>query len=1076
MLPLLCRTLLAVSLLGPGLAWAEETGAESATPTQRVTSRPLTLGVFAFRPKPIMQERFEPLARYLSDQLPGHTVELRPLLEHELEESMQARQIDFVLTNPSHYIKLREHHRLTGALATLVMRQGGQGVHGIGGVMVRRTERNDIQKLTDIANKRVAIAGKHYLGTYMAPAAELLRAGVDLDGISWVETSQPVDQVITSVLSGRSDVGFVRTGVLEDLEREGKLQPGDLTVIHPLKHPGFEFRASTQLYPEWPFLAAADVDASISQQVSAALLNLRPDHPAALAAGVYGFTIAADYASVENAMRELRMAPFDQTPTFLWKDIWQRYHLWILGVSALSLLTSLMALGLVAHRRQLLRTQARLEAEHLKLTATTERLNYLMDSSPVMFYTLRVMRHQTEPTWVSTNIERLLGYTPTQAQYMRWWRDHLHPEDAAQAIAAIRNLHLSGHVRHQFRFALADGTYRWFHNDLRLLSTTSGHVEALGIWRDITNAKLQEDRLQLAASVFDNSYDGVIITDAQHRVVDTNPAFSRITGHPREAVLGHTLAELAISTPPQTDQPSGAAQHMMAVLTAQGHWQGEMVLRRQDGQSLVCAMSASAVSDSSQHTGHHVVVFSDIGHIKAHQAELDRLAHYDALTGVPNRRMLVDRLTQAIERAKRNGQSLAVCYLDLDDFKPVNDTLGHAVGDQLLINMTRRLEGALRGQDTLARLGGDEFVLLLTDLAHPDEWQPVLARVMRLVQQAVPLGEHSATVSASVGVTVYPADDVDTDTLLRHADQAMYSAKQAGRNRHHVFDPTQDKEVEVQRELHSRLAQALALGELVLLYQPKVHMETGQVVGAEALIRWQHPDLGLLPPGEFLWQINGSDLEITLGEWVIHTALVQLGAWKCQEQWLPPGFSVSVNLSGHQLLKPGFHCWLAAELNQHSHWQVGELELEILESAALADMSCAAKVMAQCRELGVRFALDDFGTGYSSLAYFRTLPVDMIKIDQSFVRDMLVDADDHGIVQSVVQLARAFQRPVIAEGVETLAHAAALLQMGCPLAQGYGIARPMPADQLADWARQWALRRPWLDRPFTGEHSPADRA
>jgi diguanylate cyclase (GGDEF)-like protein/PAS domain S-box-containing protein len=988
---------------------------------------------------------------------------------------MQARRIDFVLTNPSHYIKLREHHRLTGALATLVMRQGSQGVHGIGGVIVRRAQRDDIRDLADIAHKRVAIAGKHYLGTYMAPALELLRAGVDLDDIAWVETSQPVDQVITSVLDGQSDVGFVRTGVLEDLEREGKLQPGELAVVHPLNHPGFDFRASTQLYPEWPFLAAADVDASISQQVSAALLNLRPDHPAARAAGLYGFTIAANYASVEQAMRELRMAPFERLPAFLWKDIWQRYHLWILGIGALSLLTTLMALGLVAHRRQLLRTQSRLEAEHHKLTATTERLNYLMASSPVMFYTLRVMRHQTEPTWVSANIEQLLGYTPSQARQLHWWTDHLHPEDAAQAVATIRGLHLSGHVRHQFRFALADGTYRWFHNDLRLLNTASGQVEALGIWRDITNTKRQEDRLQLAASVFDNSYDGVIITDALHRVVDTNPAFSRITGHPREAVLGRTLAELAGAPPSPTAPPSSALQHMLTVLSAQGHWQGEMQLQRDNGQPLVCAMSVSAVSDSSQHTGHHVVVFSDIGHIKAHQAELDRLAHYDALTGVPNRRMLVDRLAQAIERARRSGQSLAICYLDLDDFKPVNDRLGHAVGDQLLINMTRRLEGALRGQDTLARLGGDEFVLLLADLTHPDEWQPVLARVMRLVQQAVPLGEHSATVSASVGVTVYPADDVDADTLLRHADQAMYSAKQAGRNRHHVFDPTQDKEIEVQRELHSRLAQALALGELELFYQPKVHMETGQVVGAEALIRWQHPELGRLPPGEFLWQVNGSDLEIQVGEWVIHTALTQLGVWKKQGQGLPPGFSVSVNLSGHQLLKPGFSAWLATELTHHPHWQPGELELEILESAALADMASAARVMMECRALGVRFALDDFGTGYSSLAYFRTLPVDMIKIDQSFVRDMLVDTDDHGIVQSVVQLARAFQRPVIAEGVETLAHAAALIQMGCPLAQGFGIARPMPADQLADWAQQWALQRPWQNRPLTGEHSPSDR-
>jgi len=238
-------------------------------------------------------------------------------------------------------------------------------------------------------------------------------------------------------------------------------------------------------------------------------------------------------------------------------------------------------------------------------------------------------------------------------------------------------------------------------------------------------------------------------------------------------------------------------------------------------------------------------------------------------------------------------------------------------------------------------------------------------------------------------------------------------------------------------------------------------------VGAEALIRWNHPEQGLLPPGAFLWQVTGSELEITMGEWVIETALNQLDTWKAQPEGLPSGFCVSVNLSGHQLLKPGFHGWLQTALMTHKSLSEGELELEILESAAIADMKTAARVMADCCALGVRFALDDFGTGYSSLAYFRTLPVDMIKIDQSFVRDMLHDADDHGIVQSVVYLAHAFHRPVIAEGVETLEHAAALLRLGCYLAQGYGIARPMPAEQLGHWIREWNQYRPWETRRQT---------
>lgn len=1024
-----------------------------ASPPPRV----LTLGVFAFRPKPIIEQRFAALGSYLSAQLPGHVVKVVPMLNDELELALQAQQIDFVLTNPTHYIKLREHNRLSGALATMVMRQGDRGVHGIGGVIIRRQERNDLLTLEHLKNKRIAIAGRHYLGTYMAPAAELLRAGVNLDTLTWVETTQPVDQVVTSVLNGRADAGFVRTNVLEELEREGKLAPGELAVINPIAHPGFEYRSSTRLYPDWPFLAVAHVDTHISQRVSAALMELKPDHEAAVAAGIFGFTIPADYSTVEQAMRDLRMEPFNAAPQINWQDVWRRYQQWIIGLASLGFLNTLLALGLVMHRRRLLQTQSHLEKERHQLSATTERLNYLMDSSPVMFYTLRVTHNRTEPTWVGTNIQRLMGYTPEEALQYDWWRTHIHPDDRADAVAQLRNLHRLGEIKHTFRFAHANGTYYWFHNELRLLRTPSGEMEALGIWRDITDAKRHEDGLRLAASVFDNSYDGIIITDATHRIVDTNPAFSRITGMAEEDVLGLPLAALATDDDTQAER----LEHMPRVLATQGHWQGELVLRRKTGQPLVCAMSVSAVRNSSHQTGHHVAVFSDISHVKAHQAELDRLAHYDPLTGVPNRRMLADRLVQAVERAKRSGHSLAVCYLDLDDFKPVNDRLGHAVGDQLLIGMTHRLQATLRAHDTLARLGGDEFVLLLTDLDPPDGWQGILERVLDAVQQPMALGDASATVSASVGVTVFPADDADADTLLRHADQAMYRAKQAGRNRCHLFDMAQDKEVQVQREQLIRLQQALDNGEMVLFYQPKVDLDSGAVVGAEALIRWNHPEQGLLPPGAFLWQVTGSELEITMGEWVIETALNQLDTWKAQPEGLPPGFCVSVNLSGHQLLKPGFHGWLQTALMTHKRLSEGELELEILESAAIADMKTAARVMADCCALGVRFALDDFGTGYSSLAYFRTLPVDMIKIDQSFVRDMLHDADDHGIVQSVVYLAHAFHRPVIAEGVETLEHAAALLRLGCYLAQGYGIARPMPAEQLGHWIREWNQYRPW---------------
>ena len=1063
------RLLAGAMLLGASVlasAWAHNPDDATQAPTKMDAAgatdqapaplKTLKLGVFAYRPKPLVEDRFAQLGTYLGNALPGHTVQVLAMSNDELHAAIGKGELDFVLTNPTHFIRLRQYNSLSGALTTMVLRDGDAVVHGIGGVMVRRAEREDIQTLKDLKNKRVAYAGRDYLGTYMAPAAELARAGVDLGTITWVEANQPVDRVITAVLEGAADVGFARTGILEDLEREGKLHPGQLAVINPQAHPGFPYRASTRLYPEWPFLAAAHVEPAVTHRVASALLNMSPQDPAAKAAGIYGFTIPADYSSVETAMRELRMSPFDLPVTTDWSAMWSNHKAWILALSAATLSALLLAMRLGANNRRLQMTRDSLIDERQELQEISARMAFLLEASPVVIYTLVLKNGNLTHGWVSGNITRVMGYTPQQALVPNWWIRNVHPEDRQKALEQQGLLASSGRIEHTYRMADASSNYHWIQDEIRLLKSRPGHMEAVGFWRDISGLKRQEDSLRLAASVFDNSYDGVIIADGDGSILDVNGAFTRITGYSEPEALWSNLSMLA-----HDPGDNSLFIDMFATARARGHWQGELLAARKDHSSFPCMMSVSAVSHSSMPNGQFVAVFSDISHIKKHQAELDRLAHFDPLTGVPNRRLLADRLTQAVARSKRTGKALAVCYLDLDDFKQVNDRLGHALGDQLLQKITQRLQHVLRGDDTLARLGGDEFVLLLTELTLPEEWQTVLGRVLHEVQQPVDLGNQTAKVSASLGVTLFPADHVDPDTLLRHADQAMYRAKQKGRNQYQLFDLEQDREVQVRQEQLVRMEQALAQREFVLHYQPKVDLQSGDVVGTEALIRWNHPQQGVLAPGAFLWQMEGSPLEVDVGEWVIDTALVQLEEWKRIPGMLCPKACMSVNLSGRQLLKPGFSSWLAAALERHPEVEAHQLELEILESAAIADMETAARVMRECRSLGVRFALDDFGTGYSSLAYFRTLPVDIIKIDQSFVRDMLTDPDDQGIVESVIYLAHAFHRPVIAEGVETMQHAATLLRLGCHLVQGYGIARPMPAHEFPAWIQRWKDDRAW---------------
>jgi diguanylate cyclase (GGDEF)-like protein len=447
----------------------------------------------------------------------------------------------------------------------------------------------------------------------------------------------------------------------------------------------------------------------------------------------------------------------------------------------------------------------------------------------------------------------------------------------------------------------------------------------------------------------------------------------------------------------------------------------------------------------------------DITEQKKAEVELERIAHYDMLTDLPNRVLLADRLSQAMVQCQRRNQSLAVAYLDLDGFKTVNDTHGHDVGDKLLNTVSQRMKVALRDGDTLARIGGDEFIAVLIDLDNTEDQNPVLERLLKAAAEPVFVGDIVMQVSVSIGVTLYPQDGVDADQLIRHADHAMYIAKHAGKNQYQLFDTAQDNAIKIQQEDISDIRLALDRSEFLLHYQPKVNMHTGEVIGVEALIRWQHSDRGLVPPLDFLPSIEGNPISLELGEWVIDTALSQISQWQSMRVDIP----ISVNISGYQLQQTNFTTRLSALLAAHPEVDPNYLELEILETSVLNNISQVSDTMTACHDLGVSFSLDDFGTGYSSLVHLRRLPAYLIKIDQSFVRDMLDDADDLAIIEGVIGLAKTFKHEVIAEGVETIEHGVALLQLGCQLAQGYGIARPMPSDDIPEWVSSWKADDSW---------------
>jgi diguanylate cyclase (GGDEF)-like protein len=428
---------------------------------------------------------------------------------------------------------------------------------------------------------------------------------------------------------------------------------------------------------------------------------------------------------------------------------------------------------------------------------------------------------------------------------------------------------------------------------------------------------------------------------------------------------------------------------------------------------------------------------------KQHEKQLRHIAHYDNLTSIANRVLLADRMKQAIAQTKRERKMLAVCYLDLDGFKFINDTMGHQAGDQVLIETAQRIGRMLRESDTVARLGGDEFVVLLPNLHHQQECITTLNRLLETIALPIYIQDQACLVTASIGVSIFPDDDSEQDLLLRHADQAMYIAKQSGKNRYHLFDLMHDQQTRAYHETILRIQQGLDDQEFELYYQPVINLSTRQPVGAEALLRWHHPERGLLLPGDFLNDIRNTELEISLGEWVIDTALAQLA------QWQEAGFvlDVSVNIAAFHLQSQGFVDYFKRSFDRYPSLSQGCLHMELLETATLDDFFGVVSVtMEACRQLGVQFTLDGFGTGYSSLTYLHRLPVDTLKIDQSFARDMLENKGDKSMVQGIIVLAKAYGLKTVAEGIETMEQIDALLAMGCKYGQGYIIAQPMPAS------------------------------
>jgi len=1300
---------------------------------------PLKIGILAFRPKIQVIEQWKPLASYLQVKL-NHRVKLTAYSYPDLNRAVSNNELDIVITNPANYILLRHRHNLSAPLVTQITNNADNEVTSFGGVIFTR-KNSAIAKLADIKKKKVAVTKSGSLGGYQMQAYELFSLGLSVPlSKQLLITGMPHDNVVHAVLSGQADVGFVRTGVLEAMQKEGEFDLAAINILNEQKLTPFPFITSTRLYPEWPVAIMNNVEAHLARKITVALLSLQPDNPVAIKANIHGFTTPADYSGVESLLRELRIKPFDIAPQVTILEIWQQNTREILLILLLALLLIILGVRLFIQNRLIKQNEQHLlsvqdnlnstlnaipdsmfelgldgtyykiwspdshlllaeenellgrkisdvmEADAAKicfralqeankykfssghqinLTVSNEKVWFELsvekkalsyDGQPVFivlsrditarkqielreksrshvlelitsdehlpvildaiargvekndssmlcsilllddsgerllngaapslpdfysqaingieigpevgscgtaaFTNQRVIVEdiQTHPYWapfkelasqaglracwsepIRSQEGKVLGtlaiyhrvvYKPTKANLIlleqaanlasiaidktrsnlelktsdermqlvlegaelgswdwdivtnkverneRWatmlgysykeikhttkqWSDFIHPQDRERAWLSINDV-LEGHSDShslEYRMLTKKGDYVWIHDQANVMKRDSDGkaLRMSGTHTDITHRKAAEEKLKLASSVFTHARESVVITNTKGSIIDINDTFISATGYSREELIGQNPRIFQSGR-----QPSGFYDDMWETLVKKGYWSGEIWNRRKNGEVYAEMKTISAVCDEQGTTTHYVALGNDITLMKAHQAQLEHIAHYDVLTHLPNRSLLADRLSQAMRQCSRNEKSLAVAFLDLDGFKAVNDTYGHDVGDELLITLSLRMKEALREGDSLARFGGDEFVAVLTDLSTVEDCEPVLERLLLAVSDAVIVNSISLNVSASIGVTLYPQDNIGAEQLIRHADQAMYEAKESGKNRYHLFDTVQGDAVKIQRESLKAIRNALDNHQFVLYYQPKVNMRTGTVEGVEALIRWQHPKRGLLSPIDFLPVIESNPMNIELGEWVIATALAQISQWQKTGLNLP--VNISVNIAAIQLQQSNFTDRLTALLAAYPDVKPSCLELEILETTALDDVQHVSNIMHTCMALGIKFSLDDFGTGYSSLTYLRRLPANLIKIDQTFVRDMLIDGDDLAIVEGVIALAKSFKREVIAEGVETIEHGTALLQLGCDLAQGYGIAKPMLASEIPAWANNWQPDVSW---------------
>lgn len=1218
------------------------------TPTAPNRITQLNLAISAYMAPEKVRQQYQPLADYLSEKLPNCHVNLQVLNALEIQEALDSNQLDLLMVNPVLFQIVRSNSALNGAIATVQKVENDQIISMQGGVVIAHAGRGDLSRFDDLEGHRVGVIKGSISSAYAFSLFEAVQAGVSQDKLKLVELGNN-DEVLQAVLTKQVDFGFIRTGVLEQWQQQNGLPDNLIKVIQPRNLHNYPYQVSTTLYPEWPFVVLNHVDASLTKQITVALLNLEPSNPVAVSAKIAGFTAPLDYLPVENLLRDLRMPPFDAMPAFNWQVFWHQYDYAIVLSGIFISVIGFILIRMYFLNRKLVTSIQQVKAHELALNYQHQRdavmlrlphlikdmseeaflkealsevaklthseiacIRYLGDETHVHYgqegmqapkkvachwfhdkSRQSVLSQVTHPkpsyqdmeasnVWqqaissnepiiqnnchvvpsVNANIleaascylvvpvveqktsvmallvgNKRTDYTQTDSQTVQLlaneiWRLIQRHRSSAMMLAQQRkyerlvneigenyclySLDVTGKVtfisesarvifempaeeivgqsweqvgvlseeeyikaqqkiqaivsrsepENSFELTLVDSLGK--PKNLQLIQHATlneqGQVVSIDGWiQNISSQTRAENELRQAASVFSHAQEAILITDPVGVILNVNRAFEMITGYTKKEAVGQTPKLLYSGK-----QDKSFYSVMWQQLLTAGKWSGEIWNKRKNGNIYPEKLTITAIKNANGSIKNFIALFSDITVEKEQRNQLEMIAHYDVLTGLPNRMLFADRLSQAIARSKRHGSSIAVVFIDLDGFKAVNDVFGHQAGDYLLKTIAKRFKNTLREEDSISRYGGDEFVAVISNVESMADIDPLLARFLVQANEPIDYSGEQLNVSASVGVTIYHHEqELEAEQIIRQADQAMYQAKTRGKNQVYLFDQ-RIHQAESTSQV-SELKQAIKQNDLVLYYQPKLNLRKGQVHGVEALVRWNHPVRGLLQPGEFVALFQHFELVFDAGFWVIETALKQMTEWLNQGVHL----SVSVNIDGALLMHTGFVERLKSLLVQYSEVKPDALVLEILETSSIEDIVSTNLVMKACSELGVLFSLDDFGTGFASLSYLKSLPVHELKADQTFVKDLQVNAQSLSIMESIIGMGNAFNLDVVAEGIETDFEANLLLKLGYDLFQGYAFCRPIPADQILAWIEQWQPKSYWANFPLASEAEAA---